>query len=543
MALDTRGVMDGAMRGFGLMDSYFTNKERKEEETRRYNDSLRRADERAKIEQERYDKDWTRNEERYQEQKAREDERLKNEKMMNNHRLKVQQAQLAASTYQLERNKKNDFIKDNIISIDKAWLDYSHDGEVDALLDNPYIKGTYLDIRTYTPEKVKAFETAQQFLSNPVDGKYDIDALIPELAIIYNNDIKSVVGQKDAEGKKTITDATLSRIHLASDINPEIAGDQPGLVFGVTVTYDDGTTAIKPVTEMRSSNLNDRPRVVPIDEAMKDLSSRMKLARVAATSPYYSKIFSPDYKKEQTQFNKERLKILSKAETDFAKNKADIENNNPGMSEEERQAKYDALDKQHKETIERINQLYGVSDDSTEGDHYQKILGAFVKKYPTEATHLTEFTQWAKQNGYDLTPIFSNLKNAENFYAAYKQEKKILDKKQAEENAQARIKTITSGSKSHPSEGLSDVEGAKYQSMSDDELMKLTQAGDKQAWATLYERRSIARGGLRQAPLPGRTTDEERDLANKRLQRYQQLISEGRIKEANQALTSGTVTP
>ncbi|MGF1727083.1 hypothetical protein [Photobacterium nomapromontoriensis] len=66
MNLDTRGFMDGAFRGFQMMESYYDRQDRKEARA----DSLRRADERQQVEDKRYTDNLNREEERHAENVA-----------------------------------------------------------------------------------------------------------------------------------------------------------------------------------------------------------------------------------------------------------------------------------------------------------------------------------------------------------------------------------------------------------------------------------------------------------------------------------------
>ncbi|WP_256384433.1 hypothetical protein [Photobacterium toruni] len=83
MGLDPRGFMDGAFRGFQMMESYYDRQDRKQERT----DGLRRADEINTENQRRYEAQIARQDERqviedqrYTENRTREDKNLTEEK-------------------------------------------------------------------------------------------------------------------------------------------------------------------------------------------------------------------------------------------------------------------------------------------------------------------------------------------------------------------------------------------------------------------------------------------------------------------------------
>ncbi|MCD9504757.1 hypothetical protein GLP37_21580 [Photobacterium phosphoreum] len=84
MGLDPRGFMDGAFRGFQMMESHYDRQDRKQERT----DGLRRADEVNTENQRRYDAQIARQDERqtvedqrYTENRIREDKNLTEEKV------------------------------------------------------------------------------------------------------------------------------------------------------------------------------------------------------------------------------------------------------------------------------------------------------------------------------------------------------------------------------------------------------------------------------------------------------------------------------
>ncbi|MGR5115028.1 hypothetical protein C5F63_00520 [Photobacterium damselae subsp. damselae] len=554
MKLDSRGVMDGAMKGFALMDNYYANqdakterKEAKEENTRRYEEGLRRADEQLKREQDWREESVARDEKWKEKTWERDEARYKTERTDARRRearaSRLQQAQIDLSQYRLEREKKAQFIQDNTLALDHEWKVYGETGDHGELLDNPYIKGSFLDPRTYTPEKVKAYENLSTAMPHLLNGRAKIDALIPDLATVYQDDIRKVIGQKDSSGQKTITDAELSNVRLAADINPELKGDQPGLVFGLKVTYDDGTTAVKPVTEMRSSHPEDSPRVIPIESAMKELTARMKLARLASTNPYYSKIFTPDYDKGLKALEKEKRTALLGIEKSYNKSLMELEKNALGGSASKESIA--ALNVQREASIERVNALYGVSPEQAHTkDNLQETIHQFIAEDPSRRQHFDEWHQWLDSNGRDLSQILNDKEDAGLQYSAFLAWKAD---KQARGNNELAVREAGER-KGGVNRGLSDVSTlspqvdlTQYQSKSNEALMSMTQDGDMNAWRVLIERQNAMRGGASVAPLPGKTTSEQRSIAKARMEEYQRLMKEGRTEEANKALTIGVL--
>lgn len=75
---------------------------------------------------------------------------------------------------------------------------------------------------------------------------------------------------KDPESGKVIKDKEYLRHDFVADIDPNREGDQPGVVVGLKVTYEDGTTKTAPVTESRLAGSQEAVKVIPLDALMKD---------------------------------------------------------------------------------------------------------------------------------------------------------------------------------------------------------------------------------------------------------------------------------
>ncbi|UJZ96492.1 hypothetical protein IHC87_18175 [Photobacterium damselae subsp. damselae] len=362
MGLDTRGFMDGALRGFELMENHYDRAERKADRER----NLRFIEEQNKKQELWRQQAWDRDEDRYQERLKTDQANNDKEERRYQDGLKLKKQQLAQSNatnaaqqqyYQQQNNreKKLQFIQDNAPLIEQAWTRFNETGELSDILNNDYIKGTAYDVRSYTPDKINSFNRLRVNIPNVLSGKSDIGSLVPDIGVVYKSNIDRVIGSKDDSGKRTVIGAELANIHLASDINPEIKGDQPGLVLGLKVKYDDGSTAIKPVTKLRSSDPNDHPLIIPLDEAMKDLSGQMKLARLASTSKAYQQLFAKD-NKAQKSMDKEYRGEVNKISKWYSDATLDLMKNSGGTVSPEQQ---EQLDKQRDEMLANLNKMYG----------------------------------------------------------------------------------------------------------------------------------------------------------------------------------------
>ena len=106
------------------------------------------------------------------------------------------------------------------------------------------------------------------------------------------------------ESGKTITGKRLNNIMITPDGR--------GVVLGVEVTYDDGSKAVRPVTNNRTSAPDDQPKVIPINDFPKPAYQRAALAahdwQCRATAGFLGLSAGPDdagFKKAVTELEKQ----------------------------------------------------------------------------------------------------------------------------------------------------------------------------------------------------------------------------------------------
>lgn len=175
--------------------------------------------------------------------------------------------------------------------IEAAWNDFIKTGNISPVFDDPSIVGTAYDIKRYTPELMTAFSQIVKLMPQVIKGQQKPAVLIDALNLIYRRNIDKVVGQKDESGK-IIAKAQLVHIDLLADIDPNIAGDQPGIVLAVEVFYKDGTSGgVRPITKNRSTAKDDNPMIIPLQSAIGDLSGQLALAQKLMLSDHYQSLF------------------------------------------------------------------------------------------------------------------------------------------------------------------------------------------------------------------------------------------------------------
>lgn len=175
--------------------------------------------------------------------------------------------------------------------VEAAWNDFIKTGNISPIFDDPTIIGTAFDIKRYTPELMTAFSQILKLMPQVIKGKQKPVVLIDALNLIYRKNIDKVIGQKDESGK-VITKAQLVHIDLLTDIDPNMAGDQPGIVLAIEVFYEDGASGgVRPITKNRSTAKDDNPMVIPLQSAMGDLSGQLALAQKLMLSDHYQSLF------------------------------------------------------------------------------------------------------------------------------------------------------------------------------------------------------------------------------------------------------------
>ncbi|HIF9391353.1 TPA: hypothetical protein ACX6R5_003271 [Photobacterium damselae] len=357
MVMDTRGFMDGALRGFDLMERHYSRQERVNERQR----SLRLADEdRAEINRrytdsiERQNRLDLRDEERYQEQRARQN-RLDNQERI------ATQSRLEYNTTRASQLKRQQFLNDNAVLLDAGWQKFQQTGILDPIFDDPNIKGGAYDIRRYTPELLTSFKNVEVNMPKVLSGELSVDSLVDDLDVIYRTNLNAAIGSKDASGK-TIAATKLARITPRADIDPNQEGEQPGLVLGMEVFYEDGSSGgIRPVTQNRSTDKSDNVMVIPLESAMKDLTGQLGMARRAASSQYYDKLFTPQSNQVSRELQKEYRKVVNDVYNNSEKTKSKLMENAGGIMTPELQQQIENVDQQVKARLEQINTLYNKS--------------------------------------------------------------------------------------------------------------------------------------------------------------------------------------
>ncbi|QIF45227.1 hypothetical protein [Aeromonas veronii] len=146
--------------------------------------------------------------------------------------------------------------------------------------------GTFNPERYLQPDYAEAGKTfvthAGNLMRQAQEGKLDPTTpeghaavnnpqFIKAAGTLYQDEVNKGVGDIDPDSGKTITGKQLSNIMITPDGR--------GVVLGVEVTYDDGSKAVRPVTNNRTSAPDDTPKVIPINNFLKPAYQRAALAK------------------------------------------------------------------------------------------------------------------------------------------------------------------------------------------------------------------------------------------------------------------------
>ncbi|OKB79533.1 hypothetical protein BMT49_15025 [Escherichia coli] len=126
------------------------------------------------------------------------------------------------------------------------------------------------------------------------------------LSGVFAPELQQRIGMPDSTGKKTIKEARIGSI---------VPAQQEGYVLiGLDLTYSDGSTAHKPVTEYGSAHPDDQTVLaIPVDKAIAQVRDRSKFAEISKNYGY----FMP---KQQGLSLKELQKGASNVAADAIKN-------------------------------------------------------------------------------------------------------------------------------------------------------------------------------------------------------------------------------
>ncbi|EGU0049946.1 hypothetical protein LRV70_004449 [Escherichia coli] len=188
------------------------------------------------------------------------------------------------------------------------------------------------------------------------------------LSGVFAPELQQRIGMPDSTGEKTIKEARIGSI---------VPAQQEGYVLiGLDLTYSDGSTAHKPVTEYGSAHPDDQTVLaIPVDKAIAQVRDRSKFAEISKNYGY----FMP---KQQGLSLKELQKEASKVVAQAIKDGRDAQ-----AANDEFLAAYDSLPHQQKVQQRKTQQLLQKWQTWAAGD---QVKQEFVKATAANAPALLE---------------------------------------------------------------------------------------------------------------------------------------------------------
>ncbi|MFQ2667380.1 hypothetical protein ACK3ZY_09660 [Aeromonas caviae] len=247
---------------------------------------------------------------------------------------------------------------------------------------------------------------------------------------LYQDEVSKGVGDIDPESGKIITGKQLNNIMITPDGR--------GVVLGVEVTYNDGSKDVRPVTNNRTSALDDHPKVIPINDFLKPAYQRAALAKhmIGNADQLRTSLgltAGPDqvgYKKAVTELEKQH-----------GQNRARISSSNA----EDKDLQLDALDAQLEQSKAALADTFGMTSKAEE-----KEAGTPIKEWTGGDPERLQFVKEANQHG----KLSSLLDSPAKMNTAFE-----LWRQQAAKQRQTEQATVTANR-------LRDTETNAYQAMS-----------------------------------------------------------------------------
>lgn len=186
-------------------------------------------------------------------------------------------------------------------------------------------------------------------------------SILKSAGVLYQDEINTGIGGIDPQTGKTIKSKELNRIMVTDD--------GAGVVLGLKVTYDDGSTAERPVTQNRSTDPNDQPKVIPLSEFVgtgykRALLSKQMQERAGQVSQALGLSEGPDTK----GYRQAVVKIQAETNKNIAAIQRDpmVENKEEAIAAERQSAK---------EQIDGMRDVFGIDQQKKKGGGSQQSGG------------------------------------------------------------------------------------------------------------------------------------------------------------------------
>lgn len=418
------GLAEGFLAGFNTMDRY----QRGQQEEERLDKAMSLRDAMWQNEQERQKVADTRYQEELGYSRGRDkvaDERADRQFALTERQVKSAEARANASErraaasearqqqeyeWQRELRNKQLFQQENMPIIQSGWQAVAEgrdpgdqfwrvvrDPRAGSFNPERYLQQDYAEAgKIFVTHAGNLMRQAQEGVLDPStpEGHAAVNdpAFIQAAGTLYQDEINKGVGDIDPESGKTIKAKKLSNIMVTPDAR--------GVVLGVEVTYDDGSTDIRPVTNNRTSAPDDQPKVIPLNDFLKPAYQRAALSKhmisnVDQLRTALGLTAGPDqagYKKAITDLEKQH-----------GQNRARVSASNT----DDKDVQLEALDAQLEQSKAALAEIYGVANNADEPKQ-EAPLKAWTGGDPERLQFIKEAHHHGKLNGLLESPARMN---------------------------------------------------------------------------------------------------------------------------------------
>lgn len=460
--MSVSGLAEGFLAGFNTMDRY--QRGQKEDERADKAIGLRDAmwqneQDRQKVADERYEgeRDYSRGRDKVA------DERAERQFSLTERQVKSAEARANASDrraaaqesrqqqeyeWQKEQRNKQLYQQENLPIIQSGWQAVAEgkdpgqqfwnvvrDPRAGSFNPERYLQQDYAEAgKTFVTHAGNLMRQAQEGKLDPTtpEGHAAVNnpQFIKAAGTLYQDEIGKGVGDIDPDSGKTITGKQLNNIMITPDGR--------GVVLGVEVTYDDGSKAVRPVTNNRTSAPDDTPKVIPINDFLKPAYQRAALAKhMIGNADQLRTSLGLTAGPDQAGYKK----AVSDLEKQHGQNRARISSSNA----EDKDLQLDALDTQLEQSKAALADTYGLTTKTDEPK-----LEAPLKAWTGGDPERLQFIKEANQHG-KLSSLMDNPARMNTAFELWRQQ---AAKQKKEEQA-----TVTASR-------LRDAEAGAYQAMS-----------------------------------------------------------------------------
>ena len=422
--MSVSGLAEGFLAGFNTMDRY----QRGQKEDERMEKAMSLRDAMWQNEQERQKVADTRYQEALGYSRGRDkvaDERADRQFALTERQVKSAEARANAAErrataqesrqqqeyeWQKEQRNKQLYQQENLPIIQSGWQAVAEgkdpgqqfwnvvrDPRAGSFNPERYLQQDYAEAgKTFVTHAGNLMRQAQEGKLDPTtpEGHAAVNnpQFIKAAGTLYQDEIGKGVGDIDPDSGKTITGKQLNNIMITPDGR--------GVVLGVEVTYDDGSKAVRPVTNNRTSAPDDQPKVTPINDFLKPAYQRAALAKhMIGNADQLRTSLGLTAGPDQAGYKK----AVADLEKQHGQNRAKISSSNA----EDKDLQLDALDAQLEQSKAALADTYGLTTKPDEPKQ-EAPLKAWTGGDPERLQFIKEANQHGKLSSLLDSPAKMN---------------------------------------------------------------------------------------------------------------------------------------